>query len=702
MAFEVHPSVIANFAPIIIASSVIITVVVIYARIKGQDFKNTLIGRVAGRLKLILILVYGGQFGFMMLIAIIGLATSSDLLVPIWYFSKVAFHTTLTVLLGAFAGFILAAMFFGRGVSAFLLTALLMSIVPLVAISFNVAEAGIAGFMDMFDSMGIIFILLMPSSQTWLVERMLGVGKANEAAKGKSIRILALRYSIRILEMLQRRVKEDQDNRASQAIELLLSSDGTAGTILNQAAVHAGIIEGSEPPDPPTLTIPTLAGEKPIPESQEPKPSGSWTLTNREFKKVVNLNRRAFAVLIMVSIYIVLQAAVSPDSLLRSWTILLVGGFAIISLLAFRWDRSFMAVRESAEEIYEVILPFYAGIDDMAPDLPPAQYSEESSGLGNLPDVIVTPPKERLLTREKINQQSSGVQEFLKRLKERKRQIYKESLIPEYTAIAGMVFCMPAGMMVMLSVMDGFLASDSLIGPALLIFAIGVIVIIAGAFQWYRLTNERAFAGIRRGWLSVALTYLDIVESGIEEPGYIMFPQPPTQQLAIIHFGGPNFAYKLMKSLQKQDVLSSEVDPDDATAIEMKSVLQQYQMAKGMLCILPIFIVIIAMVSFMPYGIGGAMLPLTIIMLVSVIILGGWPLILYRKKNVAEKYFIEKPVEHSKRKPMVADLLHMMEQTYRYPIVLLVTRNHPQLLFTGKSYITSNDVTLHEAVFLPR
>ena len=90
------------------------------------------------------------------------------------------------------------------------------------------------------------------------------------------------------------------------------------------------------------------------------------------------------------------------------------------------------------------------------------------------------------------------------------------------------------------------------------------------------------------------------------------------------------------------------------------------------------------------------------LLVLSVTLLALWPVTLYRKKNAAEKFFANRPDEPAKREAIVTDLLQKMYQSYRYPIVLLVMRNHPQLYYTGKSYLTSNDVTLFEAVFLPR
>jgi hypothetical protein len=75
---------------------------------------------------------------------------------------------------------------------------------------------------------------------------------------------------------------------------------------------------------------------------------------------------------------------------------------------------------------------------------------------------------------------------------------------------------------------------------------------------------------------------------------------------------------------------------------------------------------------------------------------------LYRKKSAAEAFFANRPDEPAKSEAIVSEILQKMQQSYKHPIVLLVTRNHPQLYYTGKTYLTSNDVTLFEAVFLPR
>lgn len=175
----------------------------------------------------------------------------------------------------------------------------------------------------------------------------------------------------------------------------------------------------------------------------------------------------------------------------------------------------------------------------------------------------------------------------------------------------------------------------------------------------------------------------------MENMGMIVFPQPPRQFQQFL-FAGSNISRRVLETMQSRSSIT--VNPATIKA-GLKSELKINSLV---LALFPVLIIVFAWISqtisFLSPFLTVFFVFLVILMILSIIDI----LRKYRKlKHLDGEPVLEESPEQ------VVQILRLLRHEYRYPLRLLVFRNHSELTYTGKVYTTTTGIELKEAVFLP-
>jgi hypothetical protein len=244
-----------------------------------------------------------------------------------------------------------------------------------------------------------------------------------------------------------------------------------------------------------------------------------------------------------------------------------------------------------------------------------------------------------------------------------------------------------------------FLVTDSTYLPVfhdvlMIIIVLGLLTLLGGSFWWFRLTKAHSFHGIWRSWLSTALSYLEAKEAGIEDIGIIVYPIPPSQ-FALLKLTGLSAAKRTLESLSKGTLIQE----DHAIAVE--ALEEEDKVTRTALCLV-LGLLLFAVLPLVAFFISG-MTELFVLLLVGMAIIFLFLMAAYMDYHRRRRRVERQNPEESRGEPVeqFEQILALLRTEYDYPLRLLVVGNHQELLYTGRTFTTSTDVKMQEAVFLP-
>ena len=310
LVFETSPLVIQLF-PILIIESAAVSFIIILG-IKGRQLnpEEGATGWILKHVKPLLYLAIGGPYLGMILGLVLGIFVNTLWFTMVFYPLRLLFHLEIVVLTGVVVGLMLAAAYAYRGVSAYVIMGSLLMLLPNILIPSSSAEFAIGFALHGLDVM-LIFILVIESFDIFrLLKWLFGEEKVSEDAEASIMRSIACTYVTDALRKLERRVEDDNDEIAKQTISEIMQSDGLAAQIVADAATSPergndlgqdiAKRELSWGGDSGARREQTIFSPKIRPRM---KPSGTWILTNSEFKRRGRMNRGLFlSSLIIISV----------------------------------------------------------------------------------------------------------------------------------------------------------------------------------------------------------------------------------------------------------------------------------------------------------------------------------------------------------------------------------------------------------------
>ena len=615
-------------------------------------------------------------------------------------------HLEIVVLIGVVLGFVLAAAYVHRGVAAYVITGSLLMLLPSILLSSDSAELAIGFALGGLDKVIIVILVIEICNNRFLerlLERLFGEEKVSEDAEASIMKSIACAYVTDVLGKLERRVEIDNDDIAKQTISEIMHSEGLAAQIVANATTSPERGNGLD--QDITEREPSWGGDSGARREQAVlmtrmrpcmKPSGLWILTNSEFKHRVRINRGLFLSSLIIISVLGLIALLDINTQTNQWTLLLSVGLIITSFPLAFFDNSIMQRRLSSEMVTRDAMAPLLGLEEMIsmdqttgliassdPQIE-ARYSEVYE-----PDPATD--KVKMITTQHLKGAHERSKAFLKRVMKGKGEVYEESMQPPYIIAAGVIMSFPTGMILL------FIGGDYLPGfhdVFMIIMVLGLLLLFAGIFWWFHLSKSRSFHGIRRSWLSMALSYLEAKEAGIEDIGRIIYPIPPSQ-FALLKLAGLSAAKRTLEFLSK-DTLIQEDYKIAVEALEEEG--EVTRMALWMVSGLLLF----AVLPLVAFAISGMILPF-IFLLVGMAIIFLLLIAAYVNYHRTRRRVEHQIPDESRDEPVerFEHILTLLRTEYDYPLRLLVVGNHQELLYTGRTFTTSTDVKMQEAVFLP-
>ena len=694
------------FPVLIIESAAISFIIILGIRGKLLSPEEGAIGWILRHLKPLLYVAIGGPYIGLALSVVIGVFGNTLWAYMVFYHLYLLLHLEIVVLTGVVVGLVLAAAYAYRGVAAYVIIGSLLMLLPNILLPSESAEFALGFAIGGLDKL-IMVILMIEICNIRLVERLFGEEKVSEDAKASIVKSIACAYVTDVLGKLERRVEVDNDEIAKQTISEIMQSDGPAAQIVADAATS--LEKGNGLGQDITKKEPSWGGDSGARREQTAlltknrprlKPSGTWILTNSEFKRRGRMNRGLFLFsLIIISI---LGCAALSDFNIQTnqWIFLLSAGLILTSFPLAFFDSSVMQRRLSSERVARDVMASFIGSEEMisrdqtagllgkSDSQTEARYSEVCKP-NSVTDSVKT------ISKQHLEGAHEGSKAFLKRVIEGKGEVYEEYVQPQYIVIAGAIMSVPTGMFFFIFLITGGNYLPGFHDVLMIIMILGLPLLFGGILWWFRLTKSHSFRGIRRSWLSTALSYLEAKEAGIEDIGRIIYPIPPSQ-FALLKLAGLSATKRTLESLSKGTLIQE----DHAIAVETLEVEAKF--ARMALCFLPVLLLITLWLFPIFSSSGTSALSIVWLLCVVILFLSSIAACVdYYRRRRRLKHQIpdesrDEPVEQFEL------ILSLLRTEYDYPLRLLVVGNHQELLYTGRIFTTSTDVKMQEAVFLPR
>lgn len=704
MAFETFPLVIQLFPVLIIESAAISFIIILGIRGKLLSPEEGAIGWILRHLKPLLYVAIGGPYIGLALSVVIGVFGNTLWAYMVFYHLYLLLHLEIVVLMGVVVGLMLAAVYAYRGVAAYVIMGSLLMLLPNILLPSESAEFALGFAIGGLDKLIIVILVVEICNIRRPLKWLFREEKVNENAEASIMKSIACLYAADVLGKLERRVEVDNDEIAKQIISEIMQSDGLAGQIVAGAATSPekdkGLGQDITKREPSWGSDSEARREQAILSTKirpHPKPLGTWILTNSEFKRRGRMNRGLFLSSLVVITILGFSALSTLSVQTNQWILLLSAGLIITSFPLAFFDNSFMQRRLSSEMATRDAMGPLLGLEKMiskdqvtgltagSSSQIEAQYSEVCK-----PDPATGTVE--MITAHYLKGAHERSKRFLKRVMEGKGEVYEESAQAPYVIAAGAIMSVPIGM--------GLLVTGGNYLPGfhnilMIIMVLGLPILLGGILWWFRLTKSRSFHGIRRSWLSIALSYLEVKESGIEDIGIIVYPMSPSQ-FAFLKLSGPGLVKRTLESLSKDTLIQEDY------TIAVEALEAEGKVTRTALCLVSVLL-LFAVVPLVVFAISG-MTELFTFLLVGMAIFFLLLVAAYvdyhrRRRRVEHQIPEESRVEPVEQFELILSLLRT---EYDYPLRLLVVGNHQELLYTGRIFTTSTDVKMQEAVFLPR
>ena len=618
-------------------------------------------------------LAIGLPYAVMILSVVIGMNFDTEGAVLLFHFGWTVVQVVISVFIGALAGFILAAVYAGMGVSGFMLGASLMSVIPLTVI--DSAGPAVQLVLSMLGTFAV-FPLFFSGCQDRIFLYMTGKVEFTEQAKSRAISSAAGFYVLEAVKALRARAETDGDPVARETLERVLRTDGRIGDFIHET------VERVTP-----LFQSAVGGRTASSGTKQFMPRGVWTMTASRFRRRVLFNRSVSLFLAILLFLLVLTFASNLSTPLAQWGLTLVLGVLILSVPLAVLDPLLAGKRLDVERTVSAVLAPLRGTESnliLKTEASPRATSPvaEEGATGD-----TARPAESLLSPEFIEHQEPSLRTFLKAVEEGRNDVYREGVTPIFVGLAGGFMAL---MGFMLSILTTLPLPSAFEMTMIVLGCIGVLVMLTGAGWWYSLTRRTSFRGYRRSWLSAALSYLDAKESGIADVGlFLPVPRPP-RQFAFLQSSGASASRGLFRRLQSITGQSSY------PSVEREASEKQMAVMRPLVVLLPLSLIAPVAVAF--YDLTMAALFMLLLVLTFVSLLYSYFEARKRLKQAMSTISKQTAVEPPE---IVAQVLRLLREEYAYPLRFLTVRTHSELVYTGRVYLTSTEVRFREAVFIP-
>ncbi|MFW9793353.1 MAG: hypothetical protein ACFFEE_03535, partial [Candidatus Thorarchaeota archaeon] len=303
------------------------------------------------RVRIVVLGPYVFLYVLMMSIGLLGFLFQWDFLAAPFYFTLLLFQLAIIIGIGLIAGLLIASAFQTQGVAGYLLSATLLSLIPLALIYMGQALAAINIGLDFIDSLFIMIIIFTFCPRNF-EKRLMGIEEPNESAQSTIYRRVAARYILETVRKLNLR-STHSDMVAQEVLHRFQETEGELGLFIRQV-LNEGPPQrmDSEVIDRTTLTSRLSMRDKML------KPTGTWTLNEYQFNRKVRRNRILYFVF-LVPLLVLLSYSLRNLSLPENqWGLIISSGIILFSFPLAYFDRLSSGRRMNAEEVIrEVIGP---------------------------------------------------------------------------------------------------------------------------------------------------------------------------------------------------------------------------------------------------------------------------------------------------------------------------------------------------------
>ncbi len=614
-----------------------------------------------------------------------------------FYLSSQVLHGVICVFVGIVAGLLLAMAYGYYGVSSFTVLAFLMCIPSLLTLQFGVSASALNLLLNISDVLVFLYLVcwfrpkkwLMQSFSGWFMQRMLPVGPPSDQARTEFFRRVASFYVIEVLHKLRSRSASGSDALADEILAGFLGASGPVGEFIRATEAKLQTGSSSESTQLPH-TLPFVR--------RQLLPAGEWKMNERQFQRRVLANRTLFLLSELLLAGACLLFSSAPLSYASQWSFALLSGLILVVALLAVFDPLFRGRRMDATSATLLLLAPLKGIETELSV--PTEREPVSSGLplqreqevveGSSPPVLLSP--------DSIKRQPSYLRFFLTRVAKGADEVYEESVWPQWMVKVDVV-ALPLCILALMAAYN----EPNVLPLALLISGLFLSYNIMAGVWWYSLSKRAMFRGVRRSPLSLALSYLDLTESGHTDLGSFMEMPSPPKQFYFLPLAGVTASRVLLRKLQETTTLRSSLrikrlsmEFDDKYIGLGNSLMPCFYVALSFAAITLLFNLLAPL-----WGV----LDLLLILFNSSVFFTLLSLVIYTRamNRRRQSNTVPQPpneVEEASAE-VVAEVLHMLRSEYSYPLRILVVRDHPELVFTGRSFLTTDGVCLREALFIP-
>jgi len=680
MAFEPDPTIIGFFPLLVTIPAIVTFLIMLEVRHRSiqPDTGHLPITRkhIVRGMQLVVLVPYLGIFGTVVVALVLNVEIASFWLTVLQFVA----HTTLSMLIGVVAGMVLVAAYGYRGVSAFTVAACMMCVPSIIVLGLGVPGLVVSYMLDGLDTLAPFLVLFNSGCALWPLKWIFGEPEVTDHARAEATRQIVSNYVLEVIRILQGRSAFSDDPLAEKILERFLQTGGPTGDFI-RATEEKGNIRSS--------TESIRYRYSPSSELKHFLPVGNWTLTAPQFRRRVLIDRAVFSASAIGLAALCLYFASDLSVYTNQWSLVLFLGVLVSSVPLAVFDQLFRGTRDDVEKTVALLTAPLRGIEevltvetDVSPHVDSEATTETERASEEPPAVTLSP--------DFIKQQKPSLHFFLNRVAEGKDDVYEESV--RFLPLGAVVVLM-LGASIAVLVITWF-HYQSLFLSALMLF-VGVLVPLsaAGLVWWRSMIKRVAFRGCRRSWLSLALSYLDAKESGHDNFGlFVPIPNPPGQ-FVFLSLGGPNASRGILRKLR------SETGLKVPASLERKSLEVEMRMTKP---VLMIYLIVLAAISLPVLLLPETFLVLLALDLLMLLVL---PFVLYshlrnrrRLRRIESETSLESDTEQIETVP---EVLRLMKSEYSHPLRLLTVRAHQELLFTGRTYLTTAGVRFREAVFIP-
>ena len=308
--------------------------------------------------------------------------------------------------------------------------------------------------------------------------------------------------------------------------------------------------------------------------------------------------------------------------------------------------------------------------------------------------------------------ENSSQLEFMKLVEKGESKVYLEEITPKRLLL---YFFLPLFLGMFTSIATfvitttmGFLWDLLSLFVVLLVpTGVGFILALTYLVRSVRKSNEFGVRGIARTDLSVAIAFLDMIKEGEAEVGRIIDPNSP-EEYSYFNTNGLSLVIRVL----------NKIDPGMGSKwfeVVFQKLSQAFSFREKLFLRTIVFGTLIAVIIgfaleiLMRVGLIDGLLALyllvgdVIIGLILCIALVGY-VIRNRNKDPPEKVelAIREPEVRTETEYVLTRLFRFFFEESKHPLRILVMGNYDDLKYTGRILTTSREMTLREAVLLPR